>query len=202
MDPKDKIAFINGLNQVNTDTKGVAANHEDKIDTHTVDVAQSTPTSTVIFCTECGEKNSIDGRFCQNCGTPLQSHTAVDSLTNANVAQTVETQSMPASADNVDSAGTKIATPTQSATTPCASNGETVLASPQKITITAEKREPSKRYKSEIISTDISKVIQTMAENNAAMIEAVEQAQREAALANGLAEWNIEPPISIVRRLS
>ena len=41
-----------------------------------------------------------------------------------------------------------------------------------------------------------------MAENNAAMIEAVEQAQREVALANGLAEWNIEPPISIVRRLS
>lgn len=194
MDPKDKIAFINNLNNNTTPPEKSEITQEpetsevseatkpiEKSDTSETTKTTGTPkisTTASIFCTNCGQKIQTDSKFCVSCGSPVK-------MVPNNITTTATpTNSMPIN---------------QGATL-SQSSEESILQPPPKVTITAEKREPTKRYTSTIINTNISDIIKTMAENNASMIAAVEQAQRDAALVNGLASWDIEPPITIIRR--
>ncbi|WP_455236612.1 zinc-ribbon domain-containing protein [Veillonella sp.] len=193
MDPKDKIAFINNLNN-NTispeasetpqepkasETSEISkASEPTKLETAKTPEVPEISTTTSIFCTNCGQKIPTDSKFCVSCGSPVKvvPNNMTPTATPTNNTLTNQGTALPQSPE------------------------ESILQPPQKVTITAEKREPTKRYTSTIINTNISDIIKTMAENNASMIAAVEQAQRDAALANGLASWDIEPPITIVRR--
>lgn len=189
MDPKDKIAFINNLNN-NTispeasempqepkasETAEISkASEPTKPETAKAPEIQETSTASSIFCTNCGQKIPTDSKFCVSCGSPVK--VIPNNMTPTNNTLSNQGTALPQSPE------------------------ESILQPPPKVTITAEKREPTKRYTSTIINTNISDIIKTMAENNASMIAAVEQAQRDAALANGLASWDIEPPVTIVRR--
>ncbi|MEZ7543978.1 zinc ribbon domain-containing protein [Veillonella atypica] len=190
MDPKDKIAFINNLNNNTTPPKASEKPQEpeeSEVSEPTKPVASEmtkttetpeTSTTASIFCTNCGQKIPTDSKFCVNCGSPVKV-----------VPNNMTTTATPTN-NTLTNQGTALPQAPE----------ESILQPPQKVTITAEKREPTKRYTSTIINTNISDIIKTMAENNASMIAAVEQAQRDAALANGLANWDIEPPITIIRR--
>lgn len=187
MDPKDKIAFINNLNNNTTPPEASEKPQEPEVSEPTKPVASEitkttetpeTSTTASIFCTNCGQKIPTDSKFCVSCGSPVKV-----------VPNNMTTTTIPTN-NTLTNQGTPLPQPPE----------ESILQPPPKVTITAEKREPTKRYTSTIINTNISDIIKTMAENNASMIAAVEQAQRDAALANGLASWDIEPPITIIRR--
>ena len=177
MDPKEKMAFINELNNRNSGSgatnEGEAV--ESQVPQGEMDTLKETTSSLVIFCSECGHKNSVGSKFCIDCGMPLLEI----GESNTTLAQDNEPVRKVGGSQNT---------------------GNEVLKRPAKVVITAEKRKPTGRYTSAVINADVLSIIQKVAKNNEALIIAAEKAQTRAALANGLAEWNIEPPVNVVRR--
>ena len=58
MDAKDKVAFINSVGNTTVEVNS--------------DNMQNIETVETIFCTECGTSNSLDAKFCENCGTAIE----------------------------------------------------------------------------------------------------------------------------------
>lgn len=124
----------------------------------------------VVFCTECGTSNLISDNFCENCGNRLQQDVVSDQ--ESTVAQISYSKSHTSQQKNH------------------------VYTSYQDIQVTPK----NKRYVSEISGIKIDKIIQKMEDNQLATIKLAESLDKRKAIATGLPEWSLEPPMELVRR--
>lgn len=124
----------------------------------------------VVFCTECGTSNLKSANFCENCGNRLQQDVVSDQVST-------DTQTSDSKSHNKQ-------------------QKNRVYTLYQDIQVTPR----NKRYVSEISGMKIDKIIQNMEDNQLATIKLAESLDTRKAIATGLPEWSLEPPMELVRR--